>query len=135
VLLIVLGAIVFAGRDAGPGGADPVTVPLAAVAGESGKGQATIRSGPEGLVIQLSVDGLEPNRPGTYYECWYVGEQDSARRPSRVSGGTFTVGADGTAEVTLTTAADYRRYPGIAVTQETDDGDPGTTGPVILVSR
>jgi hypothetical protein len=133
VLLAVLGAIVLAGR--GEDQASPVSVPLAAVSGQSGGGEATVRQAREGLAIQLSLDGLKPNRSGTYYECWYVGTEDSAQQPQRVSGGTFTVGADGSAEVTLTTAADYRKYPAIAVTYETDDGDPGTTGPVVLVSK
>jgi Anti-sigma-K factor rskA/Putative zinc-finger len=133
VLLAVLGAIVLAGRGEDQTG--PVTVPLAAVSGQTGSGEATIRQSQEGLAIRLSLDGLKPNRSGTHYECWYVGTEDSAQQPQRVSGGTFTVGPDGSAEVTLTTAADYRKYPGIAVTYETDDGDPGTTGPVVLVSK
>lgn len=132
VLLAVVAGVALGFR----GQADePVTVPLTAVAGERGSGEATISRSPEGLTIRLSLTGLEPNPPGTYYECWYVGEADSGRRPDRVTGGTFLVRPDGTAQVTLTTAADYRQYTGIAVTLEDDDGDPGTTGPVVLVSR
>jgi anti-sigma-K factor RskA len=131
VLVAVLGISTLAGRDTGRA---PVTVPLAAVAGERGSGEATIRRSAEGLAIKLSVRGLAPNRPGTYYECWYVSERDSVQRPHRVSGGTFTVPEGGMAAVALTTAADYREYPGIAITLESNDGDPGTTGPVILES-
>jgi anti-sigma-K factor RskA len=131
VLLAVLAVSTFTGRDTGQ---QPVTVPLVAVAGERGSGEAMIRQSAEGLVIRLSLHDLPPSRTGTYYECWYVGERDSPERPRRVSGGTFIVPASGTAEVAMTTAADYRKYPGIAITLESDDGDPGTTGQVILVS-
>jgi len=132
VLLAALGISTFAWRD---NGRQPVTVPLAAVAGVRGSGEATISRSAEGLAIKLSVRDLARNRPGTYYECWYVGERDSAQRPHRVSGGTFTVPEGGTAEVALTTAADYREYPGIAITLESDDGDPGTTGQIVMVTR
>jgi anti-sigma-K factor RskA len=132
VLLAVAVGVLFGGRDEA---GQPVTVPLVAVAGERGSGEATISRSTAGLTIRLSVEGLAPNPPRTYYECWYVGEADSGPQPERVTGGTFIVGPDGTAQATMTTAADYRRYAGIAVTLETDDGDPGTTGPVVLVSR
>ncbi len=132
VLLAVVGVVIFAGRDEGPTAA---TVPLTAVAGERGGGEATISRSWEGLVIRLSLSGLAPNPSGTHYECWYLSQRDSPQRPDRISGGTFTVREGGTADVVLTVAADRQRYPGIAITFEHDDGDPATTGQVVLVTR
>ncbi len=46
---------------------------LVAPNGGEGRGTATIRATETGLTIDLSVHGLPPSRPGTFYTCWLVG--------------------------------------------------------------
>lgn len=116
------------------GGGTETTVALVAAEAGSAGGQATIRTGPTGQEVQLAVHGLPASAPGWYYECWFVGPGDSEQRPNRVSAGTFTVGANGQANVRLVSAADPAKFPKLGVTLEPDDGNPGRTGPKYLVS-
>jgi hypothetical protein len=88
----------------------------------------------QGREVRLTVHGLPPNPPGTYYECWFVGAGDTEQRPNRVSAGTFTVGSDGSASVRMISAADASRFPRMGVTLEPDDGNPARTGPKYLVT-
>lgn len=110
-------------------------VDLVAVGGGSAAGEADLRRGDSGIAVELAVEGLAVPPPGSFYECWYVAEEDSEDRPARLSAGTFTVKDSGTTDVRMTTAANPSRYPRIEVTLEPDDGDPRRTGPVVLQSR
>ena len=109
-------------------------VTLVATGGSSVEGVARLHRGEAGLLVELVVSGLPVPPEGSYYECWYVGDTDSADNPARVTAGTFTVAAKGTTEVHMTTAADHDHFPRIEVTLEPDDGDPGRGGPVVLRS-
>lgn len=115
-------------------GTSSTTVDLVAAQAGSGRGQAVIQPVKEGRQVRLEVYNLPPNPPGTYYECWFVGPGDTEDRPDRVSAGTFTVRADGSATVVMTSSADPARFPKMGVTLEPDDGNPGRTGPKYLVS-
>jgi anti-sigma-K factor RskA len=107
---------------------------LAAPDGGAARATAKVRQVGDGLAITMEVSGLAPNPPGSVYECWYVGPGDSVARPNRVSAGTFTVGADGRANLRLHSAADLQRYPAMGVTLERDRGNPARTGDKVLVS-
>jgi hypothetical protein len=109
---------------------------LAAPDGGAARATAKVRRVGDGLAITMEVSGLAPNPPGSVYvyECWYVGPGDSVARPNRVSAGTFTVGADGRANLRLHSAADLQRYPAMGVTLERDRGNPARTGDKVLVS-
>lgn len=111
------------------------TVQLVAADAGSGRGEARVRQVGTGREVTMEVSGLAPNPPGTYYECWFVGAGDSLQTPNRVSAGTFTVGADGTASVVMVSAADPARFPNMGVTLEPDDGNPARTGPKVLGNR
>jgi anti-sigma-K factor RskA len=103
----------------------------AATAGHQ-RGSAYVRQMVSGTRVRLELTRLTPNRSGTYYECWYIGERDRPGHPDRVSAGSFSVGADGTANVTMLTAARFERYPRMAVTLEPADGNPSANGPEVL---
>jgi anti-sigma-K factor RskA len=107
---------------------------LAAPDGGAARATAKVRQVGDGLAITMEVSGLAPNPPGSVYECWYVGPGDSLARPNRVSAGTFTVGADGRANLRMHSAADLQRYPAMGVTLERDRGNPARTGDKVLVS-
>lgn len=130
VAAVAVGTVLYGRDGAGPQG---TTVALAAAKGASGRGEAVVRPAEGGREIRLEVSGLPANPPGTFYECWLVGPDDAPDSPNRVSIGTFTVGADGTADVVWITAADPARFPKMGVTLEPDDGDPDVNGPKVLV--
>lgn len=124
-----VGAILL-GRDVG--GTPTTTIALNAVEGGSGQGEAVIRQVTSGSEVRLEASGLPANPPGTFYECWLVGPDDTPQAPNRVAVGTFSVGNDGKAAVVWVTAADMQRFPKLGVTLEPDNGDPGTNGPKVL---
>lgn len=129
-VVVVAGLLVAAGRS-NPGGRE---IELVAADGGATGAVARLHRAPLGMVVELHVDGLAVPPPGRFYECWYVGVDDAPDRPARLSAGTFTLPASGPATVRMTTAADPARYPRIEVTLEPDDGDPRSTGPVVLKS-
>ena len=116
------------------GGGGGTTVALVAADVGTGRGSAVVRPVGQGREVRLTVHGLPPNPPGTYYECWFVGPGDTEQHPNRVSAGTFTVGSDGSASVRMISAADASRFPRMGVTLEPDDGNPARTGPKYLVT-
>jgi hypothetical protein len=118
---------------------DRPTTPLAVArlaAPNSGpaRATATIHAVLDGLVIDMKAQGLAPSPPDTFYTCWLVGPGDSVTHPNRVSVGSFTVGADGSANVRWTTGADLSRFPTLGVTREPADGNPLRQGPEVLQS-
>lgn len=127
---VALGLVV-AAQPSGPAHRD---IPLVAPDGTPSATVARLHRDPEGIVVELDVDGLAVPPPGAFYECWYVGEGDTPDRPARISAGTFTLSSPGPATVRMTTVADHERYPRIEITREPDDGDPRSTGPVVLRS-
>lgn len=105
---------------------------LVAPNGGAGRGTATIRATETGLTIDLSVHGLPPSPPGTFYTCWLVGPGDTLAHQDRVSVGSFVVGADGSANVVWNTGASLQRFPTLGVTLEPSNGDPLHQGPKVL---
>jgi anti-sigma-K factor RskA len=77
--------------------------------------------------VELEAWGLpEPTR-GEYYEMWYA-----KKGGGRISCGTFTVQPGGSATVSMSAPASAVAYPEIEITLEPDDGDPGSSGKVVL---
>jgi hypothetical protein len=134
--VVLIAAVGLAGvqwwRSTGQG--DVTTITLAKGDIGDGRGEAQIRSVTDGREVRLRVSGLPPNGPDNYYECWFVGPGDTEQTPNRVSAGTFTVGPDGSADVTMTSAADPARFPKMGVTLEPNDGNPQRTGKKALVT-
>ena len=85
-----------------------------------------------GREVTLDIRQLEDPRPNGLYELWFVGPDDTRRRPQRVSAGTFHPDDQGRGTVRLVAAAAPERYPRISVTLEPNDGNPRRTGLEVL---
>ncbi|HET9975156.1 MAG TPA: anti-sigma factor [Streptosporangiaceae bacterium] len=89
---------------------------------------AKLHATPSGLAIELDVSGLPPSPPGSYYQAWMKGPH------GLVTIGTFHLrGGPGTVE--LWSAVSLTGYPTITVTREPEDGNPASSGQVVLTSR
>jgi predicted secreted protein len=92
---------------------------------QGGSAIATIQSTSSGEDITLDVRGLPPAPEGFYYQGW-VRDGDNA-----ITIGTFHL-RGGDDEVTLWAGVDIEDFPVITVTIEPDDGDPASSGNVVL---
>ena len=126
--LAVPGALLLGGD-----GGEVTRLTLVAAEGGGGRGQVTVTRTAAGRSFDVRIRGLRPPPPGSLYELWAVHPQDTLERPQRVSLGTFTTGADGSAHLMAFTGAPADRFPVVGVTQEPVDGNPARTGPRILV--
>ena len=89
---------------------------------------ARLHATPSGLAIELDVSGLPPSPPGYYYQAWMKGPR------GLVTIGTFHMrGGPGTVE--LWSAVTLADYPVITVTREPEDGNPASSGQVVLTNR
>ena len=89
---------------------------------------AKLHATPSGLAIALDVSKLPPSPPGFYYQAWMKGPH------GLVTIGTFHMrGGPGTVE--LWSAVSLADYPVITVTREPEDGNPASSGQVVLTSR
>jgi anti-sigma-K factor RskA len=113
-------------------GGEVTRLTLVAVEGSSGRGQVTVTATAAGRSFDVRIQGLRPPPAGSLYELWAVHPTDTMERPQRVSLGTFTTGADGSARLTAFTAAPADRFPVVGVTLEPVDGNPARTGPRVL---
>ena len=91
-----------------------------------------MRVTPVGREVELDIRRLRDPRPDGLYELWFVAPDDTARRPHRVSAGTFHPDERGRGTVRLLAAADPKRYPRLAVTLQPSDGNPRRIGPEVL---
>ena len=98
----------------------------------SATGTLTVVNIGVGREVGLSTSDLPILPKGEYYEVWFVGPGDSPQRPNRISAGTFHPNEDGESEITLTAAVDPSLYPQVVVTAESGNGDPSSSGRVVL---
>jgi anti-sigma-K factor RskA len=117
----------------GDGGGEVTRLTLVAAEGGGGRGQVTVTRTAGGRSFDVRIQGLPPPPPGSLYELWAVHPRDTLERPQRVSLGTFTTAADGSARLAAFTAAPADRFPVVGVTLEPVDGNPARTGPRVLV--
>jgi anti-sigma-K factor RskA len=127
--LAVPGALLLGGGNGG----EVTRLTLVAAPGGSGRGQVTVTRTAAGRSFDVRIEGLRPPAAGSLYELWAVNPQDTLEHPQRVSLGTFTTAADGSAHLTAFTAAPVDRFPVVGVTLEPVDGNPARTGPRVLV--
>src|SRR5438105_2613545 len=132
--LIVAGAVGLVANLVGGSGGGGTTIRLISATGTTARGEAKVRSTPQGRVVQLEVDGLPPAPAGSYYECWFVGDGDTLAKPNRVSVGTFEVPDADRYTFEMMSAARAKAFPRMGVTLEPDDGNPQRTGAKVLVS-
>lgn len=135
VLLVglgVLGGTRLGGDDSGDGPApagDVVALDRFGDGPDGASARATVASIDGTPEVRIAASGLKPSAPGDRYEVWMI------RDPKHmVSLGTFTVGPDGRAVVTLPVTADPKRYPIMDVSIEAADGNPGHSGKSVLRS-
>ena len=81
----------------------------------------------DNLKVELDAWGLPEPGDGGYYEMWYAREGGG-----RISCGTFSATPDGRATVSMSAPVSAVAYPEIEITQEPDDGNPGSSGKVVL---
>ncbi len=89
---------------------------------------AKLHATPSGLAIELDVSGLPPSPPGYYYQAWMKGPR------GLVTIGTFHL-RGGPGAVELWSAVSLTDYPAITVTREPEDGNPASSGQVVLTNR
>jgi anti-sigma-K factor RskA len=127
--LAIPGALLLGGGHGG----QVTRLTLVAAPGGSGRGQVTVTRTAAGRSFDVRIEGLRPPPAGSLYELWAVNPHDTLEHPQRVSLGTFTTAADGSAHLTAFTAAPVDRFPVVGVTLEPVDGNPARTGPRVLV--
>jgi len=81
----------------------------------------------DNLRVELEAWGLPEPRGGEYYEMWYAREDGE-----RISCGTFQAQTEGHTTVSMSAPASAVAYPEVEITLEPDDGDPGSSGKVVL---
>lgn len=86
---------------------------------------ADLRDMPGGLRIQLDVHGLGRAPRGYFYQAWLKGPRGA------VPIGTFHTG---TQDIVLWSGVPLDRYPTMTVTLEREDGNPASSGRVLLTS-
>ena len=93
---------------------------------DDARAEATLTTTSAGTEVELEAQ-LPPLERGEVYELWFV------RGQGRVSAGTFTVDADGRADLRLVAAARGRGYDRLGITREPDALDPSRNGPSVAV--
>jgi hypothetical protein len=121
VLVVALGAVLVL-RD-GDGGESFALAATDVVPAASGS--ATVESTGSGLSISLTVEGLPPAEPGTFYQAWMRGETDS------VPIGTFHA-REGDGPIELWSGVDVADYPTMTVTIQQEGAGPESSGIVVL---
>jgi anti-sigma-K factor RskA len=81
----------------------------------------------DNLRVELEAWGLPKLKGGEYYEMWYAKEGEG-----RISCGTFRAQPGVPTTVSLSAPASAVAYPKIEITRESYDGDPGSSGDVVL---
>jgi Anti-sigma-K factor rskA, C-terminal/Putative zinc-finger len=81
----------------------------------------------DNLKVELEAWGLPEPGKGGYYEMWYA-----RKGGGRISCGTFSATPDGRATVSMSAPVSAVDYPEIEITQEPADGDPASSGKVVL---
>jgi hypothetical protein len=97
-------------------------------------GQATARQAGASWTVDLSVHGLRPLPANQFYECWYAGAGSTQLHPILTATGTFAVGNSGSTTLTMTSAADPRRFRTMEITAESP-GNGAQRGAVLLTGQ
>ena len=124
LLVAVLGVGLLRSLTGDPSAAVPLTA--TALAPKAG-GEARVGEVGRNLRVELEVWGMPALEEGEYYEMWYYAENGG-----RISCGTFRVGPEGRATVSLSAPASAASYPEIEITREPNDGDPGASDEEVL---
>lgn len=131
VVGIGLGAALLAGGGDDAAGPAPQVVALDRFDdGPVGaRGTATVALVDGVREVTIDTRGLKPSAPGTSYEVWMIRDADDM-----VGLGTFKVGAEGRATVTLPAGVSPADYPVMDVSIQHDDGPATHSGVSVLRS-
>ena len=88
-------------------------------------GSATVESTGSGLSISLTIDGLPPAEPGTFYQAWMRSDTGS------IPIGTFHA-RQGDGPIELWSGVDVADYPTMTVTIQQEGAGPESSGIVVL---
>ena len=124
--LVVVALLSFGVLRSVTGPSDGLALTATSAAPQSG-GELRGEQVGDNLKVELDAWGLPEPEDGGYYEMWYA-----KANGGRISCGTFTVQPDGSATVSMSAPVSAVSYPEIEITQEPDDGDPGSSGKVVL---
>ncbi len=129
VIAVVAALFLITGTSIGllaTAGDDGEVVPLAGTdLAPAASATARLEKTSQGLRVLMSIEGLPPAEPGTYYQGWIRNETDG------VAIGTFHLrGGDG--EVELLAGVLPHDYPTVMVTLQQEGEGPGTSGQVVL---
>jgi hypothetical protein len=125
-LLAAAAVVIGVAVTRGPATSDVVLSGTRLAAGASAT--AKLHATPSGLAIELDVSGLPPSPPGFYYQAWMKGPR------GLVTIGTFHL-RGGPGAVELWSAVSLTDYPTITVTREPEDGNPASSGQVVLTNH
>lgn len=87
---------------------------------------AVVHDTPAGVAIILDTEGLPPAPEGSYYQAWVKGPA------GLVAIGSFHMRGPGAVPIELWSGVDLDAYPEITVTLEPEDGDPASSGELVL---
>ena len=90
---------------------------------------AKMHATPSGLAVELDVSGLPPSPRGYYYQAWMKGPR------GLVTIGTFHMRGGPAGTIELWSAVSLADYPVITVTREPEDGNPASSGQVVLTNH
>jgi len=119
------GAVV--ARDRGPSSNDSAgVVEFKQEIATTGNGRVDVigRRVDIGRIVEIRSDAFPILPKGEFYEVWFVAAGDTPTKPNRISAGTFHPDLEGRTFVEMTAAVDPNKYPTLAITAETADGDP-----------
>lgn len=129
IAAVAVGVALLIGR----GNTSNVHFALASPTGGAAAGTASAHDTGHGWSIQLSLHGLAPLQDRAFYECWYVDPaRDRPDHPFRVSAGTFDASTTGQADLQMWSWADPHQFPLMQITVQPVDGNPATSGTVVL---
>ena len=111
-------------RSGGPSAQAHLALHATALA-PAAKATAELRNMPGGLRIELDVHGLGHAPRGYFYQAWLKGPRGA------VPIGTFHTG---TQDIVLWSGVPLDAYPTMTVTLEPEDGNPASSGKVLLTS-
>ena len=121
LLAVVAGAVLIS-RD----GEDGESFTLAATEViPAASANAMVESTGSGLSISLTIEGLPPAEPGTFYQAWMRGDIGS------VPIGTFHA-REGDGPIELWSGVDVADYPTMTVTVQQEQAGPESSGIVVL---
>jgi hypothetical protein len=128
VAAVAAGGIGVAIAEAAPAVLAAYTTSLHHEPGTAGSGQAVASQVDSDWSVQMSVQHLKPLPSGEYYECVWA----RPGHPGDIPGGSFTVGASGSASVQMWTAANPGTFSTMKVVIE-KAGSLTQQGTVVLV--